>query len=184
MAEETDISVPALRGLLAEFPSAESLLHAAARVRDEGYARWDAFTPYPVHGMDRAMGLQPTRLPWLVLLCGLAGGAVGMLLQWWTNAVDYPYLISGKPLFSLPSNIPVVFELTVLFSAFGAFFGMLIFNDLPRFWHPVFTNPRFRRVTTDGFFLAVEADDPRFDVFRTKDLLSSLQATHVEELRC
>jgi hypothetical protein len=169
-------------GLLAEFPDAGSLLVAARRVRDEGYRRWDCFTPYPVHGLDRAMGLRDTRLPWVVLGGGIFGCGAAILMQWWMNAVDYPFVIGGKPLFSLPAQIPIAFELTVLFSALSCVAALLLFNGLPRFHHPVFHSDRFRRATTDRFFLAIEAADPRFDPVRTSDLLGSLGAASVEWL--
>ena len=166
--------------LLAEFPTAEAMVEAAGGLRRAGYRKWDAHSPFPVHGLERAMGIRPTRLPWLVLLAGVAGAAAAIGLQWWTNAVDYPMRISGKPLFSLPANIPVAFELVILFSALAAFFGVLALNRMPQFGHAVFASPRFRRASSDGFFLSVEADDPQFDALRTRQLLESLGATAVE----
>jgi hypothetical protein len=151
-------------------------------VRDAGYTRWDALTPFPVHGLDEAMGIKPTRLPWIVFLCGLTGASAALLLQWWTNAVDYPYLISGKPLFSLPANIPIMFELTVLFAAFGAFLGMLGFNRLPELYHALFKKPRFRRVTNDRFVIYIEVEDPRYDSGETRSLLESVSPLPVEEV--
>ena len=112
-------------GVLAEFEAADELVAAAEAVRDAGFTRWDTYSPFPVHGIDRAMGLRDTGLPWLVLGGGAAGALGGLLMQWWMNAQDYQFMISGKPLFSLPANIPVIFELTILLSAFAAFFGML-----------------------------------------------------------
>jgi mono/diheme cytochrome c family protein len=176
----TDQAEPHVAGLLAEFTGPEALRAAASGVRDGGYRRWDAHSPFPIHGMERAMGIRPTILPWLVLGAGIGGAAAALLLQWWTNAVDYPFLISGKPLFSLPANIPVTFELIVLFSAFAAFGGVFVLNLLPQYWHPAFSARRFARVTTDGFFISVEASDPKFDLILTKRLLESLGATAVE----
>jgi mono/diheme cytochrome c family protein len=172
---------PPLAGLLAEFDGPHSLRAAAARLRDEGFKRWDAYSPFPVHGMERAMGIRPTPLPWLVLAAGVAGAAVALWLQWWTNAVDYPLVISGKPLFSLPANIPVIFELIVLFSALAAFGGTLVFNRLPQFWRPTFGGARFGRVTSDGFFIFVETADRRFDQAAVRGLLQSAGAGNVEE---
>ena len=172
-----------LWGLMAGFESVEAILAAAERVRDAGYTRWDAHTPFPVHGLNDAMGLRPTRLPWIVLAAGATGAATGLVLQWFTNAFDYPLLISGKPLFSLPANIPVMFELTILFSAVAAFVGMLAVNGLPRPYHALFGNRRFRRVTADRFFISIEAADPRFDAEATKKFLASFGgATVVEEV--
>lgn len=174
------VEQPTPDALLAEFDGERALVAAAERVREAGYRRWDAHSPYPVHGIDRAMGIRPTILPWLVLGGGITGGAVALLMQWWMNAVDYPLIISGKPLFSLPANIPVTFELIVLFSAFAAFGGVLVLNFLPEYWHPAFSSKRFARVTTDGFFITIEASDPKFEVESTREFLESLGAEAVE----
>ncbi len=169
-------------GLLAQFDTPGELLAAAEQVRDAGYRRWDTLTPFPVHGIERAMGLRDSRLPWFTLIAGLTGAATAILLQWWTNAVDYPLLISGKPMFSLPANIPIAFELTVLFAALATVGGLFLLCDLPRLWHPTLTSSRFRRVTTDGFFIWIEAVDESFDLERTETLLRSLGPSHVERV--
>ena len=171
-----------LYGLLTEFESPSLLMEATEKVRDEGFRNWDVHTPFPVHGMDDAMGIRGTQLPFIVLVCGLTGLGLATLMQWWMNAVDYPFIISGKPLFGLPANIPVMFELTVLLSAFGAFFGMWALNDMPKLYHPLFTNERFRRATQDRFFIVVEADDPKFDAAATPEFLAGLGGTAVETI--
>jgi hypothetical protein len=176
------MTYPKTFGYLAEFEDVESFLSAARQVRDAGYTHWDAHTPFVVHGLDEAMGIRKTILPWLVFGAGATGCAVGLGLQYWTNAVDYPFLISGKPFFSLPANIPVVFELTILFAAITAMFGMLILNGLPKLYHPVLKSKRFRRSTTDRFFISIEADDPRFDPAATRELIESLSPAAIEEL--
>ena len=168
-----------LWGLLAEFSSPQDLVRAAARVRDAGYTKWDAHTPFPVHGLDGAMGIRTTRLPFFVLGAGMIGTTVGLSMQYWMNAVDYKLIISGKPFNSLPADIPVTFELTVLLASLTAFIGMLALNALPRFNHPLFANSAFRRATTDAFFLAIEAKDPRFDLAKTEQLLMAEHATRV-----
>jgi len=170
-------------GTVARFSGPEALLEAARRVRQAGYRYWDCHSPYPVHGLERTMGVRPTVLPWLVLGGGLAGAAGALLLQWWTNAVDYPFVASGKPLFSLPANIPITFELLVLLAAFAAFGGALGLSLLPQFAHPVFLARRFVRVTTDGFFVSVEAADPKFHEADTPEFLRSLGAVEVEVCR-
>ncbi len=175
-------SAPKLAGYLVEFESTDALMRACETVRDAGYSRWDAHTPFPVHGLDRAMGVKPTILPWIIFAAGAAGTAFALLLQWWTNAENYPFVISGKPFWSIPANIPVAFELTVLFASFAAFLGMLAFNGLPRFHHPVFTSERFRRVTADRFFVSVDADDPRFDPQKTPAFLAGLGGSAPERL--
>jgi hypothetical protein len=149
MSEKKEKTV---HGVIAEYTSVDTLMAACRRVRDAGYEKTDAFTPFPVHGIDKALGIKPTILPWIVLGAGLTGTATAMAMQIWMNAIDYPYIISGKPFISLPAFMPVAFELTVLFSSFGAFFGMWALNGLPKFSNPVFTDPRFDRVTDDRFF--------------------------------
>ena len=171
-----------LAGLLVQFDDVPTLLEACAKVRDAGYSKWDAHTPFPVHGLNDAMGLKATRLPYFVFVCGLLGLGAAVLMQWWMNAVDYPYLISGKPIFSLPANIPVIFELTVLFSAFGTFFGMFGANRLPRYHHPLFYSKRFEQVTTDKFFIYVDAEDQKFELNSTRALLESLGGAAMETL--
>lgn len=171
-----------LYGILAEFEGPKALLLAAERVRDAGYKRWDVHTPFPVHGMDAAMGLRPTILPWLVFGAGATGALGALLLQWWTNAFDYRFIISGKPFFGLPAAVPVAFELTILLASLAAFLGMLGLNRLPEWYHSLFNSERFRRVTTDGFFLSIEARDAAFDRKATAELLDSLGAVHVEEV--
>ncbi|UCC29388.1 MAG: DUF3341 domain-containing protein, partial [Phycisphaerales bacterium] len=167
---------------LVDFETAGDLIAGAERVRDAGYTQWDAHAPFPVHGLNDAMGLSATRLPWLVFFAGLTGAGVGLGLQYFTNAVDYPLVISGKPFFSLPANIPITFELTILFAATAAFVGMLAFNRLPQHYHALFKSRRFRKATTNRFFISVEARDPCFDRVRTKALLESLGGSSVEEI--
>ena len=167
---------------LVEFDGVDPLLEAAEKVRDAGFTKWDAHTPFVVHGLDRAMGIKPTKLPFLVFGAGLTGTAVGIGLQWFTNAFDYPFLISGKPIFSLPANIPIAFETTILFAALTALGGMLAFNRLPKLYHPLHTNRRFKRATDDRFFISVEAEDPLFDAEKTRELLESLGGLQVEEV--
>lgn len=169
-------------GVLAEFETVERLLAAARVVREAGFKKWDAHTPYPVHGLDKAMGLKPTILPWLVFGAGITGLVVAIGLQWFTNAFNYPLNISGKPLFSLQANIPVAFELTVLLSGVTAFAGVLALSLLPQYYHPVLTNRRFRRATSDRFFISIEADGDGFDAGKVAELLRGVDASAVETL--
>jgi hypothetical protein len=165
---------------LAEFETPGQVMRAAEKVRDAGYTRWDVHTPFPVHGMDRAMGLPDSKLGWIVLACGLTGCTAAFLLMYWANGVDYPLVIGGKPPTALPSMVPVMFELTVLFSAFGAVLGMLGLNRLPRHHHPVFYSDRFDRASDDRFFISIEASDEKFDLEDTRALLESLGPSHLE----
>jgi len=169
--------------LLAEFKSPHDVLHAAEKVRDAGYIHWDTHTPFPVHGMDRAMGLRDSRLGWIVLACALTGLSGAFLMMHWMNGVDYPTIVGDKPAGApgaLPSMVPILFELTILLSAFGAVLGMLHLNRLPRHHHPVFESDRFRLASDDRFFLSIEAEDPKFDVDKTRVLLNEAHAARVE----
>ncbi len=168
--------------LLAEYDSPGACMHAAESLRDAGYTKFDAHTPFPVHGMDKAMGLPDSKLGWIVLVCGLSGVSCAFAMMYWMNNIDYPIIIGGKPtdIASVPSMIPIMFELTVLFSAFGAVFGMLHLNRLPQHHHPIFESDRFGRFSDDKFFLSVEAEDPKFKLERTRELLEKTHATFVE----
>lgn len=168
------MTTPEAYGLLVEFDNVDDLIEGAQAVRDAGYTQWDAHTPFVVHGLDRAMGIKPTILPFLVLVGGITGTVGGIALQWWTNAIDYPFLISGKPLFSLPANIPIAFETTILIAAITALVGMLALNRLPQLYHPLFTSKRFLKATDDRFFISIEASDPIFDAESTRELLEGL----------
>jgi len=169
-----------LAGYLAEFDTVDAILAAAEKVRDAGYRRWDTHSPFPIHGMDDAMGIRPTILPWIVATGGVLGLLGGLALQIFTNSIDYPFFISGKPLVSLPAFIPVVFECTIAGAAFTAVFGMLVLNKLPMLYNPLFKSERFRRVTNDRFFLVIDATDPNFDERETEKLLRSLNPIALE----
>jgi hypothetical protein len=171
-----------LVGLLAEFETVDGVVDAAGAVRNAGFTRWDVHSPFPIHGIDPVMGIRSTGLPWLVLGGGLFGLFGGMWLQWYCNAYDYPILISGKPFWSLPANIPIIFECTVLISAITAVFGMLGLNRLPTLYNPLFKSDRFRRVTDDRFFIVVDASDAKFDEQRTGELLKQAGAVAVERV--
>lgn len=175
----TDKSESRLHGTYAEFDSVDPLLAACRRVRDAGYTKTDAYTPFPVHGIDKALDIKPTVLPWIALVGGLTGTTIALTMQIWMNAIDYPYIISGKPFISMPAFIPVSFELTVLLASFGAFFGMLALNKLPRYSNPVFTDPRFDRATDDKFFLYIEATDPKYNKGAVEKLFGDFGSSHV-----
>ena len=169
-------------GLLAEYETPEALMAAAARVRDGGYKRWDTHTPFPVHGIDDAMGIKPTILPWIVLGAAAAGTVTALLLQYVTNAVLYPYEISGKPFFNWVPAFPVTFELTVLFAGITTLLAMLALNRLPRLHNPLFEMERFDRATQDRFFLAIDAKDPLYNASSAKALLAGTGANAVEDI--
>lgn len=158
------------------------LYRACEALRDAGYRRFDAHTPFPVHGLEGAMGLRPSPLPWIVLGGGVSGLATGIALAWYTQAAAYPLDISGKPPSSYQAYVPVIFELTVLFAALACFFGLWALNRLPAFYQPTMKHPSFPRATDDAFFVSVEARDPRFDARETRRLLEQLGAREVEEV--
>jgi hypothetical protein len=172
----------AVYGAVAEFDSPETLLAAIRGARERGYSKLDAFTPFPVHGIDEALGAPRSRLGWIVLIAGLTGAAAALMLIWWTGAVDYPLVVAGKPLFAFEFSIPIVFELAVLFAAFGAVVGMFLFNGLPKLYHPVFQHSRFEHATDDKFLLAIEADSDDFEPARAADVLRALGGEHVEAI--
>jgi hypothetical protein len=178
-------------GLMAEFRTPAEIMEAAKRVHAAGYRYWDCHVPFPVHGLDKAMGVRRTILPVLVFGAGATGAMVGFCLQAFTNAASfsiwalvwvtgYPFLISGKPLLSVPAWIPVIFELTILLSALSTAGLMLLMNNLPRLSHPLLANNRFRRASDDRFFVVIEARDPKFLRSKTEAFLKSLGASHVE----
>jgi mono/diheme cytochrome c family protein len=151
-------------------------------VRDAGYEKWDSHSPFPIHGIDPAMGIRPTILPVLVFAGGIVGTSLAILMQWWMNAWEWQWVASGKPFFSVPQQIPIAFELTVLLAGFTTFFGMWALNKLPQVWHPLFKKDRFLKATTNGFFISVESADPKFDKTVTASVLREAGATAVEEV--
>lgn len=169
-------------GIAAQFGTVEEIMTASERVRDAGYKRIDAYTPFPVEGLDDALGFEPTRLGWVVLAAGIAGGLGGFLLQWWSNTTYFPLNIGGKPLNSWPNFIVIMYELTILFSAFTAGLFMLARNGLPRPYHSIFNTPNFENASRDKFFLCIESRDPQFDVLTTRAFLESLSPERVSEV--
>lgn len=170
-------------GVLAEFSDPAALLNAARAMRKAGYRHFDTHSPFPIHGMDRAMGLGQSKVGYLTLGGGLTGFALAYWMQWWMGSVDYPINIGGKPFFAIEPSIPIMFELTVLFSAFGAVLGMLALNGLPRPYNPLFYSKNFARFSDDAFFLHVAASDRRFDQEKTAALLRELGGMNLELIR-
>ena len=171
---------PKTFALLAEFKTPGELYRACEKIRDAGYTKWDAHTPFAVHGLDKAMGIKPSPLPFIVLGGALTGASGGFLLQWWVASSAYRLVISGKPFFSWPAFIPITFELGVLFGALSAIIGMFALNELPRLHHPLFNSKRFERASDDRFFIAIEATDPKFDIDATRKFLEGLHPQAVE----
>jgi hypothetical protein len=172
----------------AEFDSAASLYHAAEKVRDAGYTIWDCHSPFPIHGLDKAMGMTKSWLSAFVFLCGFIGFLTGLGLVTITSFGMYPIIVHGKPinwtdgLRALQFFFPVIYELTILLSAFGATFGMILRNGLPRLHHPLFNWSRFSKVSDDKFFIVIESRDPLFSEAKTKGLLEQAGGKHVSEV--
>ena len=181
MAHQTSAATP-FYGLMAEFPSADALLAAASRVRDAGYTKFDTFSPFPIHGMGEAIGFKERSVSKIVLTGGIVGLLAGYSLEYWTSVIAYPLNIGGRPYHSWPMFVPPAFETTILFASISALVGMLALNGLPQPYHPVFNAPRFSRASQDGFFLVIEADDPKFDAAGARGFLSSLQPMEVVEV--
>jgi hypothetical protein len=169
-------------GVIAQFDDSSSLIGAVRQVRKAGYTRIDAFTPYPVHGLDDELGVRGTKLPAIVLSAGIVGAFTGFGMQYFAMAVHLPLNIGGKPLNSWPAFIPITFEVTILFAALSAVIGMLVLNGLPQPYHPVFHAKNFERASVDQFFLCIQSDDPRFDQIEARNLLASTGAVEVSDV--
>lgn len=167
-------------GLMAEFDTPAAAMSAAEKIRDEGFERWDVFTPYPVHGMDKAMGLKNSKVGYFSFIGGVTGYATGMLMIWFMNKIDYGIPVGGKPLFSPFSAFPPSYELTILFGAFGSLLGMLFLNRLPRLHHPLLKHRRFALATHDKFFIVVECSDPKYREAEIRKLLESAGCKRME----
>ncbi len=167
-------------GALAEFENPAQLYHACEKVRDEGFKSWDAHTPYPVHGLEKAMGLGRSWVPYLVFVAGITGALAGFGLQTWVATIAQPSVISAKPMLSWQAFVPVTFELGILFGSLGALVGMLALNKLPQLYHSLFHSERFERFSDDRFFISIEAKDPKFEADGTVAFLEGLGSSHVE----
>jgi hypothetical protein len=168
-----------LYGILAEFDTPTEMVDAARQIRDAGYTKTDAFSPFPLHEIDEALGIKRSILPYIVFGGGLTGLLTGLGLQIFVHAIDYPLNVGGRPYISLPSFVPPMYELTILFAGFAAVFGMLFLNGLPQPYHPLFNVPRFALATREKFFLVIEARDPKFDYEVTRTFMQSLNPQEV-----
>ncbi|MEO1009511.1 MAG: DUF3341 domain-containing protein [Planctomycetota bacterium] len=169
-----------VHGVLAEFATPADVYHAAEKVRDAGFKKWDVFSPFPIHGIDEAMGIARTKLPLIVAMGGFTGIGCALAMQYWMTGVDYPIVVQGKPYNAWEPFVPITFELGVLFAAFSALFGMLALNGLPRWHHALMKNDRFLRTSDDAYAIVIEAGDPRFEGAPTATMLGELGAVHVE----
>ncbi len=169
-------------GLIAMFDTPADIMQAAAAVRDAGYKSWDVITPFPIHGMDRAMGVRRSLVPRISLAGGIVGFATGMGLVWWSGAWNFKLMVGGKPLFSPLFAFPISYELTILFTAFATILGMFLLNRLPMHYHAVMKQAHFQRAMDDRFFVVIEARDPCYDAAETRALLEQLGGREIEEL--
>lgn len=169
-----------VHGVLAEYETPAAVYHAAETIRDQGYTKWDVHAPFPIHGIDEAMGVKRTKLPLVMASCAFTGVGAALLMQWFMNYWDYPLVVQGKSVNAWEPFVPVTFEVGVLSAAFAAILSMLMMNGLPRWNHPLFKHDRFLRVSDDRFFICIEAEDPKFDPANVRDVLQSTGATHIE----
>jgi hypothetical protein len=169
-----------LYGVMGEFSEPHDLVEAGRKIRQMGYTKLDAMSPFPVHGIDDAIGVPPSKLGWIVIFFSALGGLTALILIWYVGVISYPLVIGGKPLFDFSYTIPVTFELTVLCTAFATFLGMFALNGLPRLYHPSFRHPSSHRASDDRFLLVIEADDPQFDPQKSAEHLRSVGAAEVE----
>jgi hypothetical protein len=168
-------------GLLAEFETPADVMNAAIQCRDAGFTKWDVHTPFPIHGMDEAMGVRKSPVGWFTFAGGFTGFFTGMSMIWFMNKFDYPLVVGGKPLFTPLFAFPVSYELTILLGAFGTLFGMLFLNRLPRLYNPLLKVERFKRASNDRFFVCIEAIDPKYTPEGTREFLANqCHATAVE----
>jgi hypothetical protein len=175
------LSAP-IYGLMAEFETPGALVAAAKAVREKGYRKLDAYTPFPIEELSHALHLHKNKLPLIVLIGGITGGLLGYLLQYFVTVIYYPLNIAGRPLHSWPAYIVITFEMTILFASLAAVLGMMALCGLPMPYHPVFNVPRFATASRNRFFLCVEASDPLFDREQTTSLLQSLDSKEVSEV--
>ncbi len=171
-------------GVAAEFNTAAELFQASEKMRDAGFTRYDVFSPFPIHGMDDAMGLKRSVLGKIIFCGGLTGFVTAVCLEFIPSSFIYPLIVAGKPtdLFTVPAFFPIMFELTILFSAFTTVLGMLIMNGLPRLNHPMFNWERFKKVSDDKFFCVIEVRDPKFSEATVKDFLTSIGGQHITRI--
>jgi len=169
-------------GVMAEFDNPTALVNAARAVREKGYRKLDAYSPFPIEELSGALGLHKNKLPLIVLCGGILGGLTGYLLQYYVTVIDFPINIGGRPLHSWPAYIIITFELTILFAAISAVLGLLGLCGLPMPYHPTFNAPRFALASRNRFFLCIEADDPLFDHDRTSAFLETLEPREVSEV--
>ena len=167
-------------GLMAEFNTPGDVLRAAKKVRAAGYHRWDVFSPFPIHGIDKVMGLKNSLVGWVSLAMGGGAFVSGFVLIWFSNAFDYPLIVGGKPMFSVPMTFVPSYIMLIMGGAVGALVGMLAFNQLPRLHHPLLNKARFALASRDKFIMVIGSQDPKFSVTETRQLLETVGGARVD----
>ncbi|MFP6899350.1 MAG: DUF3341 domain-containing protein [Opitutales bacterium] len=170
-------------GIAANFDSAREIYEAAGKVREKGFTRWECYTPFAVHGLDKQMGMSRSKVPIFTFLGGVTGFITGLLIVWYMNKFDYPLIVGGKPFFSPIFAFPIFYELTILLAAFGTFFGMFLTNRLPRHNHPVFEYQSFAETSDDKFAIVIEAIDAKYDEEEARELLKELGGKRITVVR-
>ena len=171
-----------LHSIIASFPDTPSLFHAAEKVRDAGYKKWDTYSSFPVHGMPAAQGQGRSRVPIFTFCGGVTGFTVGTVMVWFMNAFDYPLIVGGQPFFSPVFPFPIMYELTILLSAFGTLGGMFIMNMLPQHYNPLFESDKFLEVSGERLVIAIESRDAQYDPIATRQFLEEIGGTDIEEV--
>ena len=169
-------------GIIATFPDTPSFFHAAEKVRDAGYKKWDTYSSFPVHGMPAAQGQPRSKVPVFTFCGGITGFCLGLTIVWFMNMYNYPLIVGGKPFFSPVFPFPIMYELTILLSAFGTLGGMFITNLLPQHYNPLFNNEKFLDVSGDRLVIAIEDRDAKYDPVETRRFLEEIGGTDIEEV--
>jgi hypothetical protein len=163
--------VSAAYGLIGIFREPEPLVAAADELRRQGYTRLDAFTPFPVPGLEKSLGARAEWMPWIVLIGGILGALAAYALVLYSVEIDYPINVGGRPLHSWPPYAVLAFEGGILGAALAGFFGTLALCRLPAYYHPVFNAPSFSFARGDRFFLLVRCNDPRFSAASVRQII-------------
>ena len=180
LKEKLGIGEDKVYAVMGQFANPDALVKAGRTIRGMGYTKIDALSPFPVHGIDDAIGVPYSKIGWIVVGCAIAGILTAQFLVYWVGKINYPLIIGGKPLFDFTYSIPPTFELAVLFSAFGAFLSTWGLSGLPRLYHPAMNYRNAHRASDDRFLLVVESNDPKFDAQATADDMRKVGADDVE----
>ena len=180
LKDKLGIGYDKVYGVIGEFAEPEELVEAGRRIRGMGYTKIDAMTPFPVHGIDEAIGVPYSKIGWIAICGAIAGIVTAQVLIYYVGKINYPLIIGGKPLFDFTYSIPPTFELAILFTAITTFLCTWGLSGLPRLYHPSMNYRSAHRASDDRFLLVVEANDPKFDAQKTAQDMRSVGANDVE----